>query len=393
MRIGRAPWSRREVLRACLSVPAARARLWAGAGPLTLPAMLNDFHQISIPLRIDGSSVLWCELDSGGGGDLFFIDAEKAVALGLHAERVGQSAGVAQGQMAPDARTQVTVDLPGLHLERQELVIKPTPLGKDGIVSLANFRSWVVELDYQTPAVRLHDSDGFRYDGPGQPIPLSFAATNPLAEARLVLDGAGDQIAGRFVVDTGAAASLLYLSSTFVERTRLAERNLRWAPDSMGLRAARIARFAVGPYAIEQAVVRRFPTPGFGGTAEPDGMIGVEFLRRFRLFFDYRRERLILEPNAAYREPSRFDASGLRVYKEAPARRGLKVFLVVPGTPASEAGVREGDVLLAIDHTAVDLIPPSRVAEMLMDEGVERTLLIERGPQVLTIPLKLRRLL
>ncbi len=387
-------WTRRSVLGALAAGGPLRLvrPLRAGDTPLTLPAMLNDFHQIWIPARINGSPVLWCELDSGGGGALYFIDAEKAVAIGVHAEHLGQSAGVAQGRLAVDGRAQVTVEFPGLRLDRQELVIKPTALGKDGIVALANFRQWVIEMDYQTPAVRLHDAASFRYDGPGQAIPLSIEQTNLLAEARLVLEN-GDEIRGRFVVDTGAAGSIVYLSSSFAERTHLAGRNLRWVPDSMGLTAARVARFAVGPYDVPQAVIRRFGTRGFGGTAEPDGMIGVEFLRRFRLFFDYGRERLILEPTAACQEPSRFDASGLRVYKEAPEKRGLKIFLVVPGTPAAEAGVREGDVLLAVDHAPVDLISAGQVADLLMEDGAGRTLLIERGTQVLTVSLKLRRLL
>ena len=381
-------WTRREVLALAAGAPGLRA---AAAAPLTFPALLNDFHQLWIPTRINGSPVLWCELDSGGGGALYFIDAVRAAALGIRAERVGQSAGPAQQRLVADRRATVTVDFPGLRLERQELVIKPAPLGKDGIVALANFRQWVVELDFETPVVRLHDAAAFQYSGTGTALPLSFVETNPLLEVQLRFGA--DDVRGRFVVDTGAAGSIAYLSSSFVEKARIAERNCRWVADSLGVSAARITRFGAGPFGADQAVIRRFPARGFGGTAEPDGMIGVEFLRRFRLFFDYGRERLILEPNAAYGEPSRFDASGLRVYKEAPDRRGLKVFAVLPETPAAEAGLREGDVLLAVDRTSADLATPSRIAEMLMDDGAERTLLVERGAQVLQIRLKLRRLL
>ena len=388
-------WTRRGWL-AAMAAPGV-ARAWqtaadAPGGPIVLPAMLNDFHQIWIPGRINGSPVLWCELDSGGGGAVYFIDAQMAARIGVRAERVGQSAGVAQGQMAADGRAQVTVDFPGLHLERQELIIKPIALGKDGIVGLYNFRRWVTEMDYETPAVRLHAAESFRYRGSGEAVGVSIQQTNPLVEVRLSL-GAGDEIHGNFVVDTGAAGSLAYLSRSFADRVGLADRKLRWAADSLGNRATRVARLAVGPFGVDQAVIRVFPAKGFGGTAEPDGMLGVEFLRRFRLFVDYGRERMILEPNAAYAEASRFDASGLRVYKDAAERRGLLVFLVIPETPAAEAGVREGDRLLAVDHCFVDLVSAGQVSEMLMDEGAERTLLLERGEQVLTVRVKLRRLL
>jgi len=386
-------WTRRGVLAALAAGPLGPTlRAFQPPAPLTLPAMLNDFHQIWIPVRMDGSGPLWCELDSGAGGALFFIDVDKAVALGVRAEGFGQSAGPADGRLVEDGRAHVTVDLPGLRLERQELVVKPNPLGKDGIMGLYALSRWVTEMDYETPAVRLYDAGSFRYRGAGTALPMTLERTNPLVEARLTLGG-GEEIRGRFVVDTGAAGSILYLTRTFVERTRLLDRKLTWAADSLGASATRIERFAVGPYAVEQAVIRRFPAPGFGGGAEPDGMIGVEFLRRFRLFFDYGRERLILEPNGAYQEPSRFDASGLRAYKDKPGQPGLKIFLVVPGTPAAEAGVREGDLLLAVDRTSVDLISAGRVAEMLMEEGAERRLLILRGREVLTLRLRLRKLL
>jgi S1-C subfamily serine protease len=102
---------------------------------------------------------------------------------------------------------------------------------------------------------------------------------------------------------------------------------------------------------------------------------------------------MFFEPNDAYAEPSRFDASGLRVYKEAPGKRGLKIFFVAPGTPAAEAGVREGDMLLSVDGAPVDLTSAGQVSAMLMEEGATRTLLLERGAQLVTVRLKLRRLL
>ena len=74
--------SRRDVLAALCAAPALRS---AVPVPLSLPARRNDFHQLLVPARIENSPVLWCELDSGGGGRVIFIDAARAAAIGVQA--------------------------------------------------------------------------------------------------------------------------------------------------------------------------------------------------------------------------------------------------------------------------------------------------------------------
>ncbi len=368
------------------------APLWsAGTGPLTLPARLNDFHQIQVPVRLNGSQPLWLELDSGGGGPLLFIDLAKALALGIQPTAMGQSASPADGSLEPDGRARVTADLPGLRLENQELVIKQRPLGKDGILALAVLARYVVEFDYETPAIRLYDAAAFEYRGSGARVAFTVAGTNPYVSATLVLPG-GETVAGRFVMDTGAAGSILYLSHAFVERARLLDRGLKWVPDSVGLNAARLRRFSVGPLRVEEPVVRRFPARGFGGTSEPDGMIGVEFLRRFRIFFDFARGQAIFEANRHVQDPSLFDASGIRV--ERTARADVhRIFQVLPGTPAAAAGIRESDLLVAVDGVPVIRLSPMMVEEELSHDGRSCTLLIERGQEVRTVTLELRKIL
>ena len=64
-------------------------------------------------------------------------------------------------------------------------------------------------------------------------------------------------------------------------------------------------------------------------------------------------------------EPSRFDASGLRVHRSPGVRDALPIFLVVPGTPAAEAGLRESDLLLAVDGVPAERLSPGVIAERL----------------------------
>jgi len=378
--------TRRSLLAACA------APLWsAAAEPLVVLARLNDFGQIQIPVRLNGSALQWFELDSGGGGPLLFVDFAKALELGIQATSTGSSASPGDGALESDGRARVSVDLGGLRLEGQEVVIKQKPLGKDGICALAVLARYVVEFDYETPAVRLHDAAAFEPRGRGTSIPFTVAGTNPYVDAALTLPGGG-RVAGKFVIDTGAAGSILYLSHGFVERMGLLDRGLKWAPDSVGLYATRLERFSVGPLSVDSPVIRRFPARGFGGTAEPDGMIGADFLRRFRIFFDFRRNQATFAPNRHAKDASLFDASGIRV--ERTARPDLyRIFQVIPGTPAAAAGVRESDLLVAVDGVPVERLSPLMVQDELSRDGRTCTLLIEHAQEVRAVTLDLRKIL
>src|SRR5260370_230262 len=121
-------------------------------------------------------------------------------------------------------------------------------------------------------------------------------------------------------IDTGAVGSIGYFSRSFAVQNKLTERALASVPDTMGRTACRIERFALGPLGVNHPVVHHFGTPGFGGKTEPDGMIAADFLRRFRVFLDYGRGRMILEPNPSYAEapalaPSRPRVSHRREHK------------------------------------------------------------------------------
>ena len=207
----------------------------APAEPLTLPARRNDFHQLLVPARIENSPPLWCELDSGGGGPLVFIDAAQAAAIGVQPTFYGRSAGPVEGGLAPDLRARVTLALPGLTLPAQELVIKPGPLpgDKDASIGMLVLSRFVVELDHESPAVRLHDPALFRYSGPGRAFPFTHRGKLPVHRGD-VDPARGQQVSARMVIDTGAVGSIAYFSRSFAIQNKLTERALASVPDTHG---------------------------------------------------------------------------------------------------------------------------------------------------------------
>jgi hypothetical protein len=386
--------SRRNLLAALCAASPFKTAAGAATEPLTLPARRNDFHQLLVPASIGSSPPLWCELDSGGGGPVVFIDAGRARAFGIQPTFYGTSAGPVEGALSPDLRARVTIAFPGLKLPDQEVVIKPNPLpgDKDASIGMLLLSRFVVELDHVSPAVRLHEPGAFRYSGSGRILPFTMRDNNPFTTATLALRD-GRPLTAQMVIDTGAVGSIAYFSHSFATKVRLAERSFASVPDTMSRTACRIGRFSLGDLGVERPVVHQFGTPGFGGKTEPDGMIAADFLRRFRVFFDYTRSRMILEPGPGYAEPPAFDSSGLRVHRIPDTPGIFRIYEVLPGTPAAEAGLRGSDLLVALDDVPVERMSPGMVQEALTREGQITSLLIQRADEVFTVRIKLRRLL
>jgi C-terminal processing protease CtpA/Prc len=80
--------------------------------------------------------------------------------------------------------------------------------------------------------------------------------------------------------------------------------------------------------------------------------LGVEFLRGYRVIFDYERERLILEPRNPAIGAAEYDMSGMFIMADRVDRHRFVVHEVLPGGPASRAGVLAGDRIVTVDGRA-----------------------------------------
>ena len=111
--------------------------------------------------------------------------------------------------------------------------------------------------------------------------------------------------------------------------------------------------------------------------ADAEGFVGTEVLRRFAVTLDYPRGRAVFEPNVALRAPFCRNAAGLCVRTES-ALRAAEVFFVDPGSPGARAGVRPGNLILAVDGTSVAQFSALDV-DRLLDRGPGSVLEIARS--------------
>lgn len=140
-------------------------------------------QHIIVQATIDRSRPLSFVFDTGSAVDVVRLDT--ATALGLTLGGVVNVGGAGAGRQAGRLVTDATWSLVGL--ESVALPVRmalplpemPAALGRDidGIVGGRLIRQFVVEVDYQRRRLTFHDPALFRYDGPGQVLPLDFNAS------------------------------------------------------------------------------------------------------------------------------------------------------------------------------------------------------------------------
>lgn len=186
----------------------------------------------------------------------------------------------------------------------------------DGYLGLAVIAKFLTELDYgqRTFALTRQESKEKnnrkkRFDAPAQTandIPLRLTSSGFLS-SEVKLEGA--DVALNFVVDTGASVSVLDSAiSHALELNRFAEAGSLRVFGAAGVTenvvSLRLPRVSMGASAQEKVSAAVLDLGIINETAgfEQAGILGGNFLRNYRITFDFRRSLVTLEPTK--REPA-----------------------------------------------------------------------------------------
>jgi hypothetical protein len=319
---------------------------------------------------------------------LGIIDIERARSLGLNlggsVSVVGAGAGSQAGALVSDAGFTLA-GLPGV----VEPVKVAFPLASlfpalgrsfDGIFGTNFISRFVVEVDYANRRLRLHDRDTWTYAGPGQSVPITLDANGHPTFDGSITTAAGERVAAHFALDLGASAGLT-LSTPFVAAHHLPGAGVKTvrafavlgAAGASEGRVGRLARVTIGSFDIDDLrAMFSSDTEGAHASTDIDGNVGQPIASRFRLFLDYGHKRIVFEPVSTRAvEPAQ---SGFAFRAEGADYATLRVSDVLESSPASEAGVKIGDVIQAADGV------PTGLSVSTLAERLERP-----GPCVLTI--------
>jgi hypothetical protein len=197
-------------------------------------------------------------------------------------------------------------------------------------------------------------------------VPFTFDEMTPQVDGKL------DGIPGRFTIDTGSRSSLS-VNRPFAEKHGLFDKPGKKIEALAGWGVGGGGRGLVTRAGLLELGDLRVPAPiasialqqrGSSADTYLAGNVGGGILRRFTVTFDYGRQKIYFEPNAAYAQEDVWDRSGLWLNR---ADEGYRIEDVVADSPAAAAGLKVGDLVLAVNGRKATELALAEAREILKE--------------------------
>ena len=372
--------------------------------PVSIPFELVTRH-IVVKTKVNNSRPLSFIFDTGDKVGIIDMDRAKELGLKLQGQiRVGGAgAETLPGAMVQDAHWSL-VGLDGF----SQPVFLAMPLNNisarfghdiDGIIGSDFIKQFVVEVDYETQQLRLHDKSKFKYSGAGEIIPIQLNQHGyPTVEAEVTPSG-GKPIRARFVLDLGSGGALA-LHSPFVAEHQLLNGNnstiraigVGGAGGQTNGRLGRVAEMKIGGFKFSD-VTTLFSEDKSGAFASSAlaGNIGHRIASRFKLFLDYDNRRIIFEPTKSFAGTFDRATPGFALRAEDKHFSTFRITDVLENSPAAEAGLQKDDFIMKVDDKIHTDLTITKLQE-LFEQPKTYKLTIRRGEQTHQVKLVPRKM-
>jgi len=364
-----------------------------------------ESNHIIFNVQLNGRDPIGFILDTGADENV--INTSRLADFGL--KTYGKTIATGGGGSAEyDYATGATFKLPGVEVRNQHVaVIDQTglehalgmPLG--GLLGYDFLSRFVIEIDYQKKLLTLHDPKAWRYSGSGDVVPVAFDDGIPFVDGVISVASKSD-IPAYFVLDFGAADTMT-LTSPFVKENdllKLAQTNAN-VNRPAGLEnqffsqnnvRGHIDRLAVGKLTAQSIPVNlSVNTKGAYASRNFSGTIGESIFRRYHVFLDYPRNRIIFEPTAEAQLPfPERKTYGLTIIASGTDLHTYTVTAIRPGSQAEKDGFKKLDIISALNKKTAGEFSLGELRDRLMHEGEHYDVQISRANDKITIPVEIK---
>ena len=292
-----------------------------------------------------------------------------------------------------------------------------------GIIGYDLFRDFVVEVNYTSKYLKLHSPKLYRSktNASAQTLPLHIVQNKAYLQGNVFMKNKLS-IPVKLLIDSGSSDAI-WLFEDIEKGLGVPKNNYedflgQGLSGSIFGKRSKIEGISLGSFQLKDAKVA-FPDMQYFNSitsiGDRNGSVGGEVLKRFTLVFNYGGRTLSLRKNSLFNHPFDFNLSGIdlqhngvRYISESLAdARGVMLkddgksfgnvqllfenrtrLSVVPeiivsgiraGSPGHEAGLQEGDIILAVNGKKVHHYKLQQILHMLNEkEGKRVKILVER---------------
>lgn len=246
----------------------------------------------------------------------------------------------------------------------------------NGMLGMDFLRQRIVRIDFDQGELQFLESVP---EGSGAPIPIRFSSIR-CPTVTVALGGALEET---FTIDTGISGTVegvigKRLLERLIESGRASNVGSGMAESINGSRTAGTARIkdiGLAEFGHHDLV--------FGEGAR--NLLGLGYLSRYIVTFDFPAGRMYLKPGLRFNEPSRYDLSGAHIWRPNGT---TSVHSVDRYSAADRADLRAGDLIQEVDAVKAASLTPLQIRKVFCKPG-EHTLRVTRGGQDVKIRLNL----
>jgi predicted aspartyl protease len=364
---------------------------------------------IIVPVKINNSDTLRFILDTGVSS-ILLTDPDVAQKLAMKSIRKVKIAGAGEGdEIEAGIVIDNTIRIGDMIGYRQNLVVLQDDhlklsefvgLPVHGIIGYDIFNRFAVTIDFAMGEIILENPEHYKYKpSKGERFPITIEDNKPyLSVMELMKDKQSTPI--KVILDTGAGHAI----SLETNGMHLPEKVLK-AQLGRGLNGVingslgRIPLLKVGKFEMKN-LVASFPDSNSyrlrnTALADRQGSIGCEFLRRFKVTFNYRDQYMVLKPiNRRMKEPFEHNMTGIELMAKGADYHEFMIDKIIHDSPADDAGLQEGDRVMFINNKSSKDITISEIYKLFQKgEGKPLNFVVKRGNGLVIATVNLRRLI
>jgi hypothetical protein len=367
---------------------------------------------VIVPVKVNNSDTLRFILDTGVSS-ILITDPQIAKLQRMKCVRNVKISGAGEGtDIEAGIVLDNTITMGDMVGYRQNLVVLKEDILKlsefvgspiHGIIGYEIFNRFAVTIDFGTNEIILENPEHYKYKpNKGERFPITIEENKPyLSTIELINDK--QNLPLKVVLDTGAGHAIS-LDANRSNGIPMPEKMVK-AQLGRGLSGiingslGRISKLRLGKFEMKN-LVASFPDSSsyrIRGIEliERQGNIGCEFLRRFKVTFNYRDQYIVLKPiNRRMKEPFEHNMSGIELMAKGDDYHEYMIDRIIENSPADDAGLLQGDRVMFINNRSSKDISISEIYKLLQKgEGKNINLIMNREGKIFFATINLRRLI